>query len=226
VLHKDKILKIGSQQDKLGLLSSRQAHLFTRETGIGKEGTDYILNKVGEIATGLSSERLFGFTEQYDWQISYEAESISKFAELQEGSQYMLHFPTISDETIYIAEPSAIWVKQLNQRQSDEYLVEPIQCKCPREYSTFMRYTKMETPLSLKEFFPKDYWRVLDSMLICEAIAAYFFIYHPLFDEGANHHTIKFDRLPLIGDIKFLQARKREAAAIYKTAMEKITNKS
>jgi hypothetical protein len=226
MLRNDKILKQCSQHDKLGLLSSRAAHLFTRDGGIGKEGTDYIYNKVGEVATGVVSERIFGFTEQYDWQILYEPEAISKFAEQQKGSQYIVHAPVISDETIFIAEPSAIWVKQFNQKDSDEYLVEPIQCKCPREYSSFMRYAAVQTPLSLKELFPKDYWRVLDSMLICEAIAAYFFIYHPLFDEGQNHHTIFFDRLSLLGDINFLKQRKREAAAIYTAAMNKLINKT
>jgi hypothetical protein len=76
MLHRDRIMKLGSHQDRLGLLSSRQSHLFARENGIGKEGLDYILNKVGEIATGISTERLFGFSENYDWQISIEPRAL------------------------------------------------------------------------------------------------------------------------------------------------------
>ena len=109
MLHKDRILRIGdTNQDRLGLLSSRSVDLFTRDGGIGKEGQDYIYNKVGEVVTGITTERIFGFTENYDWQISIEPDAISKFAEIQETGQYIIHSPVISDETIFIAEPSAI----------------------------------------------------------------------------------------------------------------------
>lgn len=223
MLHKDRVLRLGSSQDKLGLLSSRSAHLFARENGIGKEGQDYILNKVGEVITGLTTERIFGFSEQYDWQISIEPEAIAVFAELQSTGQYIIHSPVISDETIFIAEPSGIWLRGLNQKNADEYIVEPIQCKCPREFNTFIRYTQCQTPLGLKAFSPKDYWRMLDNMLVCNAISGHFFAYHPLFEDGTKHHTINFDRLSLLGDINLLKQRKAEAAAIYQSAIKKMT---
>ena len=225
MLHKDKILKIGTNQDRLGLLSSRSADLFCRDKGIGKEAIDYILNKVGEVATGLTTERIFGFTEQYDWQIGVEPEAISIFAELQETGQYMVHTPVISDGTIFISEPSAIWLRGLNQNNPDEYIVEPIICKCPMEFSQFLRYTACESAEGLKALSPKYYWRMLDDMLICGATTAYFFVFHPLFDQGTNHHTINFNRLSLLSDINILKQRKAEAAAVYSEAMRKVTNK-
>jgi hypothetical protein len=226
MLHRDRIMKLGSHQDRLGLLSSRQSHLFARENGIGKEGLDYILNKVGEIATGISTERLFGFSENYDWQISIEPDAIAKFAEVQESGQYIIHSPVISDGTIFIAEPSGLWIRGLNQKDADEYIVEPIQCKCPREFSDFIQYAAIETPTALKSYSAKCYWRVLDSMLICDAIFAHFFVFHPMFEKGQNYHTINFDRLPLIADINFLKKRKAEAAEVYQKALEKYTNKA
>jgi hypothetical protein len=226
MLHKDKVLKIGSNQDRLGFLSSRSTDLFCRINGIGKEGTDYILNKVAEIATGLTSERIVGFTEQYDWQIGVEPESVAKFAEIQETGQYMIHSPVIHDGTIFISEPSAIWLRGINQNNADEYIVEPIQCKCPKEFSQFIRYTQCNSPEQLKAFSPKYYWRMLDDMLICEAIVGHFFVYHPLFEEGTNHHTIKFDRLSLLSDMNFLKQRKAEAINIYEIALSQVTKKS
>lgn len=226
MLHKDRILKIGSHQDTLGLLSSRKSYLFARENGIGKEGMDYIYDKVGEAVTGISTERIFGFSEQYDWQINTEPEAIAAFAKAQVTGQYIIHSPTISDETIFIAEPSGIWLRGLNQKNADEYIVEPIQCKCPREFSQFIRYTQCKSPQGLKAFSPKDYWRMLDNMIICNAITGYFFVFHPLFEEGTNHHTIKFDRLALLEDINTLKRKKKEAASIYQAAIYKMTNKS
>lgn len=226
MLHRDKIMKLGSHQDRLGLLSSRQSYLFARENGIGKEGLDYILNKVGEVATSTTTERLFGFSENYDWQISIEPDAISKFAEVQESGQYIVHSPIISDESIFIAEPSGLWIRGLNQNNADEYIVEPIQCKCPREFSDFIRYCTLQNPMALKMYSPKCYWRVLDCMLICDAISAYFFVFHPMFEQGQNHHTIKFDRLTLIADINFLKKRKLEAAEMYQKSLGKYINKA
>jgi hypothetical protein len=226
MLHKDRILRIGdTNQDRLGLLSSRSVDLFTRDGGIGKEGQDYIYNKVGEVVTGITTERIFGFTENYDWQISIEPDAISKFAEIQETGQYIIHSPVISDETIFIAEPSAIWLRGLNQKNADEYIVEPIQCKCPREFSQFIRYISCQSPKELKKFSPKYYWRMLDNMLICNAIKGHFFIFHPVFEQSKNYHTIIFDRISLLEDMNFLKKRKMEAAALYKAAIEKMTNK-
>lgn len=227
MLHKDKVLNMqSSSYDKFGLLSSRSVDLFMGVREIGKEGCDYIANKVGEVLTGVSSEKIFGFSEQYDWQIGTEPEAITEFAEVQKSGQYIIHFPVISDGTVFIAEPSALWLRGLNQKNADEYIVEPIMCKCPREFAQFIGYTAVNSPQELKKSYPKYYWRMLDNMLVCNAIKGYFFVFHPLFDQGTRHHTILFDRLSLLGDLNHLKERKAEAAELYKATMVRMTNKS
>jgi len=227
MLHKDRILSISSEfSDKLGFPSSRAADLYMLGSGLGKQAQDYLLNKVGEVVTLTTTDKLFGFSEQYDWQIATEPEAISVFAENQSTGQYIIHFPVISDGSIFIAEPSAVWVRGINQKNADEYMVEPIICKCPREFSRFINMADLNSPNQLKAAHPKYYWRLLDNMLVCNAMTAYFFVYHPLFDDGTNHHTIKFDRLSVLADLNELKQRKAEAARIYAAALAKIANKS
>jgi hypothetical protein len=225
MLHKDRILKIESNQDKLGLLSSRSADLLMRGKELGKEAQDYILNKVGEVATGITTERIFGFSEQYDWQISYEAEALAKYASLKPKDAFFVQFPTISNGNIFIAEPTAIQVLIVNQKNPDEYLVHPVYCKCPRDFGNYIKYTQCETPQHLKETFPTYYWRMIDLLLVCEAGSADFFIFHPLFDSEVNYHTISFDRLALLGDMNKLKDRKAAATRMYRTALEKLSTK-
>ena len=47
-------------------------------------GNSINFNKVGEVITGLTTERIFGFSEQYDWQISIEPEAIAVLNDITE----------------------------------------------------------------------------------------------------------------------------------------------
>lgn len=217
-------ITLNEVESDLGKISSRNAHLFMTGKRISDSAKNYILNKVGESLTGVTSDRMFGFTEQYDWQISIEPEAVDKYVEVN-NPEFVFKFPTVSSGSVFISEPSAIIIIGINQNNENEYIVEPILCKCPREFSQFIKYTECKTPENLKAFSPKHYWRVLADMLCCNAIKAHFFVFHPLFEEGTNYHTIIFDRLPLIADINFLRSRQAEASRIYTEQIENLKSK-
>jgi len=211
-----------SYKDQLGLIESRHIHLFTRRNGIGKEGLDHIRNKVGEVVSGVSNDRLFGFVEEYDWQIVNEPHAIELFEKGVKGNQAVVVSPTVKDKDIFITCPTGLLLKGVNQKNGEEYIAEPVFCKCPYSTGLFAQIKAMETANEVKESLPKYYWRLLDQMVACGAAVGHLFTYHPMMPEGKQSHSIEFSSILQAADIRFLKQRKEAIEVLYLIALSEL----
>jgi hypothetical protein len=212
MLHKEQITK---GRNDLARIESRHIHLFTRKK-FGKEPIDHIFAKVGEKVTGVANEKVFGFSEVYDWQISNEPEALSHYMIGMMVGQMASDVTIVNSEIdIFCTIPTGLHIKGVNQRNENEYIVEPVYCKCPFDQDQFVRFKMMKSPQDVKAHFPKYYWRLLDYMDNCKAIDAHLFVYHPLFPSGSQSVELPFNNIMITEDMHFLRQRKAEAEKIY-----------
>lgn len=215
-----KQIKQGRQD--FALIESRHIHIFMRKK-IGKESIDHIYSKVGESVTGVCNDRVFGFNEAYDWQISNEPAAI-KLYNVKDGGQMVSDVTIVNLEmSIFCSIPTGLHVKSINQKNPDEYIAEPIFCKCPFDQNKFIALKMCLSPMDLKHKSPKYYWRMLDYMDNINSATAQFFLYHPLFPEGHQTHQIEFSKALVWQDLDFLRNRKHKINEIFHQTINEFT---
>jgi hypothetical protein len=218
--------QIKEGRNDMAKIESRHIHLFMRRQ-IGKEAVDHIYAKVAESITGTTNERYFGFNEAYDWQISNEPAAIKMY-----GNSISVG-KIVSDITIknkynplFCTIPTGLHLKIVNQKNPDEYVAEPIVCKCPYDQDQFVRFRMLKSAEEVKQHFPKYYWRVLDQMDNASSVTAQLVIYHPLFPDGEQYHVIEFEKALVWRDLHFLQSRKLQATDIFNNTLRKMQQKA
>lgn len=203
-------------------IESRHIHIFMRKK-IGKEAIDHIYSKVGESVTGVSNESIFGFNEAYDWQISNEPVAIGLY-HIPDGSEMVSDVTIVNpDINIFCSIPTGINIKSINQKNHDEYIAEPIFCKCPFDQNQFISLKMCLSPMDLKLKSPKYYWRMLDYIDNVNSATAHFFVYHPLFPDGRQTHKIEFSKALVWQDLDFLRNRKHKINEIFHQTINEFT---
>lgn len=180
-----------------------------------KAFNSYLYQKVGEIMTGKSNDKEFEFNEDLDWGKLYEDEAIQLFGQKM-GIQFLVTQKLISDpDSKFASTPDAIWVHGESKIVENEYNVSTAECKCPRTYHNFIAYCMCKTPADLKSKKADYYWQTIDQMHQTDAAVGYFFVYHPYFPPGSNLHIIKFRKMELWEDFRYLSERKRLAVVAF-----------
>ena len=188
--------------------SSKASNLIST----GEAFTTYIYQKVGESLTGLSNEKeVIEFNEDLEWGLKYEYEATIAFGKAM-GIEFLVVQKIISDpEDQFSSTPDAIWVHGECKIDTSEYNVSTAEGKCPRTFHWFIKFCMCKTPEDVKKVKSDYYWQVIDQMSQCGAAVGYFYVYHPFFPEGSNLHIIKFSKMELWDDFKWLADRKKLA---------------
>lgn len=178
----------------------------------GEGFNTYIYQKVGEGLTGLSNEKEFEeFDEDLEWGLKYESEAIKAFGKKMEVD-FLVTQKLISDpDSQFATTPDCLWVHGECKIDTDEYNVSTGEGKCPRTFHWFIKYCMCNTPADVKKVKSEYYWQVIDQMHQCGAAVGYFFVYHPFFPEGSNLKIIKFAKMDLWEDFKWLSDQKKAA---------------
>jgi hypothetical protein len=223
MLHKS---QISEGRNDFAKIESRHIHLFMRRN-IGKEAIDHIYAKVSETITGTTDERHFGFNEAYDWQISNEPAAIEIYNKSISIGK-IVSGVTVNNKynKLFCTIPTGLHLKIVNQKDPDEYVAEPIVCKCPYDQNQYVRFRLLKSAAEVREHFPKYYWRVLDQMDNTNSVTAQLVIYHPLFPDREQYHVIEFEKALVWRDLHFLQSRKLQAADIFKNTLRKMQQKA
>ncbi len=224
MLKKSKISQIKIWSDewhtaRLAKFTASEIFLLMATAGFGDGALNYVRRKVGEELTGKSSKGEVD-VEATRWGNFFEAEALTKFAQ-QRGVELLVAQQLIADpESRFGCTPDGLIPLRISPDET-EYEVETIEIKCPPTFDNYIRLFECETPQQLKEESKQYYWQVLDQMDNCEALVAWFVVYHPDFKAG-NMKIIKFEAMqqiegkkgkefPIYTDLKLLRERKKMA---------------
>jgi hypothetical protein len=226
MLSKDNIYKINILSEdwikgRLGKFTSSEISALTGKDFLTQGCLSYIYRKVGEKMSGKAA--IGEITTEYTVHgLIHEAAAVRKFAQ-KKGLEWIVCQQLITSPTSrFGSTPDGIIV--LNQSlDGTMYNVETVEVKCPPTYASYVGLALCKTPQDVKAENKQYYWQVLDQMLNCDCMKAYFVVYHPDFKLG-NMNIVEFRKMqpegieggkpvsyPLVRDLKFLEERKAMA---------------
>lgn len=191
---------------KLGKFSSSKIHKFCTDKLLSTGAMTYIHEKLLEEFTGVPAKTEVD-NEYTRWGLLNEADGIRLLA--SKLSVEMLVTQTLINRpgTRYCSTPDAIW--PIKKYPSGCWDVETAEVKCyPSE--RHIKCVLCEFAKQIKEVDPDAYWQVIDQMDNCDTIHGNLLYYHPEM-KAAKSRLIKFRKIELIEDFKFLKTRKEVA---------------
>lgn len=221
-----KILSDEWFENRLGKLTSSEIFNLMGDRFWTTGCQSYIYRKVGEMIAGRSVKGEIE-TEATAWGLVHEADAIKKFA-ISKGLEYIICQQLITEPgSRFGSTPDGLIIHR-ESADKTAYDVSTIEIKCPPTYNNYVSLALCETPEHLKNENKKYYWQVLDQMENCDALVAYFVVYHPDFKNG-NMRVIEFRKMqnvdgkyPIANDIKLLKERKQMAVEKMTEVYEKL----
>ena len=195
---------------KLGKITSSRVGDITQNKLYSDGFMSYIYEKVGEELTGKPLFQEPIEKEALRWGLEYENEAITKFGKKMGLDFVITQQLIVVPNTRYMGTPDALILHGESQDESC-YNVSTVEVKCPPTFKAYIRFFLCKTPQDVKNVNSNYYWQVLDQMDICDCLEGYFVAYHPQFKAG-NMNVVKFRKIDLIDDLKFLKERKRLAS--------------
>lgn len=196
---------------RCGRFTSSKISNITGDKLFSDGSMSYIYQKVGEFVTNSSaSQEEQVEDENTEWGRTYEPMAINVFGK-EMGIEFLVTQKIILDSAgRFSSTPDAIWVHGESVLKDEEYNVSTLEVKCPRKFPRFIPLHQCKTPADLKKFNKIYYWQVVDQMFNCDSAVGYFMCFHPLFPAGKNFRIIKFNKIDLWDDFKFLAQRKKQ----------------
>lgn len=189
--------------DRLGKITSSKRSCLMGEKGIGVGGLTYIYQKVGEMMTGISSEKNIT-TEAIMFGIENEPKSLQYFIQKYEIPMLIVN-KHLSGGEYFSSTPDALLV---HRAIGDTYDCETVETKSYSSYEKHIRHCLCKTPQDIKKINPELYWQVIDQMAIADVVQGNALFYNPLFKEGEGRsNRVIFRKIDLINDFKLHKQR-------------------
>lgn len=233
MLHKSHISNIEIYTEewdiiRRGRLTSSKAISIAAEKWPSAGAMTYIYQKAGEVVTGqtLADENdIIIEDENTAWGLEHEYRALNQFGVAMKIKFLVTQKIIFDPKGNESSTPDALWIIDSSVIKEDCYNVATVEVKCPRKYARFFPLYECDTPEKLKRHEKKYYYQVLDQMLVCGASVGYFVCYHPLFPPGKNMRIIKFSKIELWEDFKFLEQRKKLAVEKLKEIIQEFSVK-
>lgn len=206
------------KKERLGKFTSSRFGCLCAPEGIGKGGTSYIYDKIGEDLSGKESDPHVD-TDATRWGAKYEEEAIWKFKQHKEIENYICTQTLITAPGSRFGSTPDFLIPIRESTDGKEIEVKTGEVKCPPSFKHFIELSFCETPQHVKKIDSGYYWQTISQMVECDAQEGYFIAYHPLFRAG-NLTVIEFKALqyvkegkefffPIKKDLDLLKERKR-----------------
>lgn len=203
--------------------SSRIIAILSEKKELGEGAMTYIYQKAGEKVTGRTladeNEEIIE-DENTAWGLENEVAALNLFGVVMKIKYLVVQKIIFDPNGNESSTPDALWIVDSSVIKEDCYNVATVEVKCPRKYHKFFPLYDCDTPEKLRKHEKKYYFQVLDQMLVCGASIGYFVCYHPLFPPGKNIRIIKFNKLELWDDFRFLEHRKKLALEKYREIIQ------
>jgi len=207
---------------RLGKFTSSRIVEIMGERGIGEMGESYILTRVFEEFSGVSSEREI-LNESIAHGNAWEWKCLDRFCEAMGIDPDSLNRQVLIKgyNDRFSCTPDGIMnIREGLDRLSHE--VKTVEAKCFQAL-LHMKCCLCKTPQQLKKVHPKTFWQTLDQMNVADCLEGYAVFYHPDLEKTKYCLNIIHFRVmepvevngkisyPLNDDLKFLNSRKAEA---------------